>query len=255
MATLVSDIITDAYRESNLIAISATPTTAEVTEGLRLLNRIFYEVFGDEMGEPLETIPLGRNNINRPSGFPYYEDVPYPDWFVPDNTRLALNLSSATTVYLSPIPHDGARFAVQDISGNLATNNLIVNGNGRKIAGATSATLSTNGLVREYFYRADLGEWKQVSDLISSDAWPFPPRFDTMFIVALAMRLNPRHAVDADGQSVEAYRRGLKTFRAQYKQIKEMPSDPGLYRLTGNKQSSDLGGDLANSAFKSGRPL
>lgn len=250
--TLVSSIITDAYRESNLIAISTSPTTAEVTEALRLVNRIFYSVFGTKMGENLSPFPIGRNNIEAPSGYPGYTNTPYSDWIVPDNTQLVLNLTEATTVNLNPAPRDGARLAIQDASGNLATYNLTINGNGRLIEAASSATLSTDSLVREWFFRADLGDWKRISALIASDTWPFPEKYDDLFITALAMRLNPRYSNETGQETIEAYRTGLKAFRAQYRQVAQMGSELGLTRLTSTHRTTDLGGDY--DLFETGRP-
>lgn len=229
--TLVSDIIKDAYRESNLLAISATPTTAESTEALRLLNRVFYSVFGDEMGEPLEDVPIGRNNISAPNNFPGYAVTPTANWVVPDNSLLSVNITSPLTVYLNPSPRDGARLAVQDKSGNFSTHNLTLVGNGRTVEGSTSLTLSTDSVTREWFYRADLGEWKRISSLIAADTFPFPEKFDDLFVTSLAMRLNPRHAVEADPQSFETYKRSLKQFRSKYRQVREMVSEPALTRL------------------------
>ena len=48
MATLVSQIIEDAYREANLIAVGESPTTAQQTEGLRLYNRFITSLFGND---------------------------------------------------------------------------------------------------------------------------------------------------------------------------------------------------------------
>jgi hypothetical protein len=74
--TLVSEIIRDAYRESNLIAITADPTSEEETEGLRLLNRIVSGTYGIDAGEELQVVPIGNNNISRPADYPYYNQVP-----------------------------------------------------------------------------------------------------------------------------------------------------------------------------------
>jgi len=252
--TLVSAIVTSAYRESNLLAISADPTTAQVTEGVTLLNQLFYSVFGDELGENLQALPVGRNNISVPGGYPGYDTLPFSDWAIPDNTRVIANLSGAQTIYLNPNPNDGARLAVLDKSGNFSTNNLTIQGNGRTIGGTTSVVLSTDNIAREWFYRADLGDWKQVSDLVAADTWPFQMKYDTMFITMLAMRLNPRYGTQADPQTVQAMRDGLKKFRAQYKQKTPVDSDPALYRLTGWPKQYNLGGDEAENAFNSGRP-
>ena len=70
--TTVSQLITDAYRESNLIAVNSSPTSPEQTEALRLLNRVVKSLFGNEMGDPLDTIPLGKGNTQTPSNVPLY---------------------------------------------------------------------------------------------------------------------------------------------------------------------------------------
>src|SRR3546814_19127941 len=85
--TLVSQIITDSFRKSNLIAIGTTPTAAQQTEALRYLNRMVKPVFGDEVGEPLTALPIGSLTIDRTSGYPWWDTVPDGDWFVPKNTR------------------------------------------------------------------------------------------------------------------------------------------------------------------------
>jgi hypothetical protein len=251
--TLVSTIIRDAFRESNLIAIAADPTTAEQAEALRLLNRLILSVLGTEMGEQLSPIIIGRNNINRPQGFPWYEQVPdQVDWFVPANSRLFLNLTFPQTVYLDPNPEDGARFAYIDKSGNLNTYPLTINANGRTIDNSFTETDNTNNSVREYFFRADTGNWSVVTPLGLADEMPFPPEFDTLFIVDLAMRLNPRHAQEADTQSIAARNRAERNFKARYRQHREMGSELGLVLLPSIKDKYFDNSRYANAAFDSG---
>ena len=90
--TITQQIITDAYRQSNLLSIGESPSLAQQDEGLRYLNRIVKSVFGNEAGDPLEVFPVGRNHINRPSGYPWHGTTPDNDWYVPKNTRIMLNL-------------------------------------------------------------------------------------------------------------------------------------------------------------------
>lgn len=240
MATLVSDLITDAYRESNLIPIGTTPTSAEVTEGLRLLNRIFFSVIGNEAGDPLTELPIGGQNISSPSGYPIEAWTRNTQWLVPLNKRLMLNLEDPREVRLHPEPSDGSRFAFRDISGNLATYNFTVKGNGRKIAGAAQQVFNTNNTAKEYFYRADLGEWKEIpTALAASDPWFFPPEFDEMFVTALAMRLNPRHGQNMTQESMAVYQRSARQFKARYQQDIPTRSDIGLLRLTNKEAYGD----------------
>lgn len=253
--TTVSTIIRDAYRESNLLAIAADPTTAEVEEGLRLLNRLVASVYGNEMGEPLRPLPIGGEGISRPSGFPFYRSAPdWSDWFLPGDARLTLNLSEPVTVYLNPVPEDGQRFAVQDEAGNLSTTSLTVSGNGRKIDGAPEKVFSTDGENSSYVYRADIGEWKVVSPLTETDDFPFPSEFDDYFVIGLAYRLNPRHATVADPQSTQAFARSRRQFQSRYRQHKTAPSERGLYDLPSSKERYYGFGDRANSLFDYGLP-
>lgn len=251
--TLVSDIIRDAYRESNLISITADPTATEQAEGLRLLNRLVASVRGQEAGEELGEILLGRNNIQRPQGFPYYSGVPdQTSWFVPLNSRLVLNITEPLTVYLDPMPIDGARYAVLDKTGNLSTNNFTVHGNGRTIGGAESITYSTNNANFEYMYRADTGDWLVVTPLITSDTFPFPLDFDDLFVIGLAMRLNPRNGTAMDPQSTAMYSRTMRNFKARYKQSQQMVSELALVRTLGTGRRFYDNTRLGNSLFNSG---
>jgi hypothetical protein len=252
--TLVSEIIRDAYRESNLIAITADPTSEEETEGLRLLNRIVSGTYGIDAGEELQVVPIGNNNISRPADYPYYNQVPeVTDWYVPQNSRLVLNLTASLTVYLPPDPEDGARLAIQDKSDNLATYNLTVVANGRTIGDATSVTLSTDGLNSEYFYNADSGNWAILSPLEADDTFPFPTEFEDLFVIDLAVRLNPRHGVTVDPQSSGRYFKVLKAFKARYRQHREAASELGLLRTSGIKRTG-FDTRRANREFDYGNP-
>lgn len=248
--TTISQIITDAYRESNLIAVGGSPTTAEQTEALRLLNRVVSSLFGNEMGDPLKVLPLGKNNILTPTNVNLYMDD-ILDYYVPANTRLQCNLEAEVTVNLTPHPQDGARFAVVDASNNLATHNLVVYGNGRLIEDATNIVLDVNGLAREWFYRDDLGEWVRLSDLTLESESPFPPEFDDLLITNLALRLAPRQGTDFDIASQTAMTRLEKKFRARYKQTDLVDVEDGLLKLPSRKKWANGGN---GTAFNRGIP-
>jgi hypothetical protein len=181
--TTASDIITAAYRESNLVAAGASPTSVEQAEGLTRLNAILAATPGFQVGEEVSDLNLGGENDQ--------------SWvlqeFVPENVRLVLNIDSGQTLQLHPRPYEGQRLAIVDVAGTLATAPLVLDGNGRRIEGATSVTLDTNGLSRQWFYRADTGSWHRLTGLALDDAMPFPEEFDDYFAILLSMRLNPRH--------------------------------------------------------------
>jgi hypothetical protein len=251
--TLVSEIISDAYRESNLIATGASPTSAEQTEALRLLNRIISSFYGTEAGEELRPFAIGDNNITRPSDYPYDDYINDSQWVVPANTRLMLNLTSALTVYLHPEPEDGARFAFIDKSGNLATHNLTIVGNGKTIASANSVTVSTNSANQEYFYRADTGDWALVSPLEADDTFPFPDEFEDLFVIELAARINPRNGVVLDAQSGSFHSRLMGKFKTRYRQTKPVSSELGLRKLSSSKRTA-FDTRRSNADFTVGHP-
>lgn len=237
--TLISSIISDAFRESNLTAVGASPTTAEQTEALRVLNRFISALFGSKVGEDLKPVNYDTNNVTTTDQVFDYKPF-IDDTYIPSNKRLMLNLTAAVTLYLNPNPQPGERFGVVDMSSNLATRNLILNANGRKIETATSVTLSTNSLSREWFYRDDLGDWKRLADLIASDESPFPSEFDDVLIIGLAMRLVGRNGPALSAESIARYREQLSKFRTRYAQIREPGVDQGLVRLSGAKPNHFL---------------
>jgi hypothetical protein len=230
--TTVRTIVDDAFRQSNLVAVGATPTDAEATEALRYLNRLVKSVFGFEAGEAFSAIPIGGENISRPSGYPWYGTVPDGDWFVPENTRLICNLAETVDLYLHPDPDDGARFALIDSKGDISANPATIYGNGRRIEGATSVVINVDSTDSEWFYRADLANWLKSAPLVDGDTFPFPEEFDDFFITMLAMRINPSYGTSVDQQSMATLARAKTQLRARYAANRPTHSDLGLLRLT-----------------------
>lgn len=229
--TLISTIIADAYRETNLIARGSTPSTGEQEEGLRLLDRYIESLFGNEVGDNLEDQLFGNNsNIDTSTYNNNFENF-VKNWFLPDGYRLKLNLSSAETIKLDPNPEDGARFGIVDASNNLSTYNLTIDGNGSRIEGATDLVLSTDGSSDTWFYRADEGDWKRVTNLALDSESPFPKEFDDVLIIGLAMRLSPRNGPGLKQETVSHYQRILSKFRARYSQVQQKPVEWALLEL------------------------
>ncbi len=228
--TLTSQIISDAYRQSNLIAVGASPTTAESTEALRYLNRLVKSSLGDEVGEPLTAIPIGGANIGRPAGYPWYGTIPDQEWFVPKNTRVVFNLAEPVDLYLHPAPNDGSRFAVTDPGETLATYNATIHGNGQRIDGELSISLYVNGYDAQWVYRADLAEWLIYAPLLEDTVFPFPEEFDDYFITLLAIRLNPSYGATLDDQSNMIFQRAGKQLKARYAQVQPVRSELALIR-------------------------
>lgn len=257
--TTVTDIIKYAFRQSNLIPVGGTPTDAETTEALYYLNTIVSSATGNEIGDPFVSFPIGRNGIQRPAGYPWWNTVPDNNWFVPKNTRIMLNLDSVVELWLHPDPNDGTRFAVIDVLRNLSSYPVVVHGNGRTIEGSTSITLNTDGTDSEWLYRADTGDWVKYAPLVIGDEFPFPKDFDDYFITLLAMRLNPSYGIAIDPQSVETLKNGKSQIRARYAQVMPQRSELALIRPAKLAADRDLWGSSywlyqPNQMFDKGWP-
>lgn len=223
--TLISSIITDAYRESNLIPLGRDPNAAQVTEGLRLINQLFSAVYGDEVGESLQDWPLG--NYGRQSGYeiPLTTDqLTHPTI----NRRLIALNEEALTVYLSLRPQDGSRMAVIDPMGLLSTYPVTLDGNGRTIEGSATILLNTDGASDEWLYRADLGDWVRLTNKIETEQMPFPQDFDTFWTIFLAMRLNPRYGRDMADLSAVIYKSERAKFISRYLQSQPLEIDDSI---------------------------
>jgi hypothetical protein len=215
--TLVSQIITDAYRETNLVPLGATISSNMQTEALNRLNSLVMSVVGNEVADGLSELAIGGD----------FDQTEFAttEVGIPDNVRVMLNLSSATSLDLDPMPFDGQRLAVVDVSGTLGTYNLTLSGNGRNIEGASSLTLNTNSLTRQWLYRSDTGNWAKLTDLITSDQLPFPEEFDDFFIISLAARLNPRYGQTLDPASqLLLFSVLVLSLRARYHSFKQILS-------------------------------
>lgn len=203
----------------------ASVSSTQETEALTLLNSILPATLGFAAGEELRDLNIGGE----------FDQSWAADCHVPENTRLVLNLSAARTVELSPWPYEGQRFAVADAGANLATYNLIVDGNGRRIETTATVTLSTSSLSRQWFYRGDTANWQRLDGLVAADTMPFPTEFDDYFIILLAMRLNPRHGRDL-AQASAAYLGTMTTqMEARYRRPRPV-QDWGSLGLLGESR-------------------
>jgi len=257
--TLVSEIITDAYRQSNLLAIGVSPTALQQEEALRYLNRLLKSVFGNEAGDPLTSFPIGRGHIQRPSGYPWWDTVPDNDWYVPSDTRAMLNIDRSVDLWLNPAPCDGARFQAIDAGKNLSEFPVTIHGNGASIEDQFEIVLDTDGINQTWFFQADIANWVRYSPITSTDLFPFPEEFDDYFISLLAMRLNPSYGTMMDDQSKEIMRRSKSQLAARYTQIIPVRSEFGLIRMPRMAADRDIWGTEysyynPNSMFEKGWP-
>lgn len=227
MTTALS-IISDAYRESNITPAGTTLNATMEAEGFGRLLTLIASALGDDVGSPLSDWPIGNENYqDSMSGWSSSQ------WAYPRaNVRLVLNLGAADTVYMPFQPEDGARVGLVDSGGNLATYPLTLSGNGRSIEDAASITVDSDGLAREWFFRADLGGWVRVTDLADTAAeMPFPKEFDDYWIIRLAMRLNPRFGRSLSDETKARLAEVTAQIQSRYHQRRVIHAEPGALQM------------------------
>lgn len=237
--TLVSALLRRAYRVSNLIPLAQSAlTSAQEEEGLALLNSFVMGVVGNGAGEELSDLLVGGENDQ--------------SWLLsggcPADVRLVFNLSSAQTIELHPYPYEGQRLAVVDAGYSLDTCNATLDGNGRRIEAAATVALSTEGLSRQWLYRADTGNWVRITDLEAADTFPFPVEFDIYFQTQLALLLNPSYGQSIAPETSAAMMEVENRFRARYRKPRPVEGVESL-GLMGQRQST-----ATTNAFNRGRP-
>lgn len=226
--TTTSEIIKDAYRESNLIGLGATVTDAQNTEALPRLTSLISGVYGFDLGERLEDWMVGYSGQISPDHIWSETDWVYPI----ANSRVLLNHTTSQTLYLPLTPDNGARIQVIDVNSVLATYNVVVDGNGRLINGAATETLSTDGLNRVYMFDSDVSGWVTVSGLALGDEMPFPTEFDDYFILKLAGRLNPRYGRSLSDLSLARLGEVKEQLEARYRQKRTMPAQRAVLQIS-----------------------
>lgn len=219
---LASDIIRRAFRESNLIPIGQAPNANQMSEGIELLNSLILSTVGNEVSDGFDEIIIGGD----------FDQSELLINYLPVNTRIVFStLDGPIALGLNPYPKDGHRIAIVDTDGNISTNTVTLEGNGRTIEGASSVTVDTDLMNRQWMYRADSGNWVRISELVSADPMPFPTEFDDYFSTMLAMRLNPRFSQQIPQEVMQALTRQRSQLRARYAQIRELESDLYPYDL------------------------
>lgn len=228
--TTAQTIINSAYYELNIVGIGETPTTAQSAVGLTRLNEVLGYILGGTAGEFLQPWPLG--NHGRESSdyiFPSQLQLANP---VPNVTLIQTAVGGPSTIYFPAGRGDGARMAVIDPYSRLAANPLVLDGNGVTIESAATVTVNTNGLRREWIYRADTGNWLRIQDLSLSSDVPFPAEFDLYLYLSLAFRLQPPAGVKVSDFTMQMFQRVEKKFQARYIQQAPLKNDPSLDFMT-----------------------
>lgn len=215
MSTL-SEIVQRAFRESQILDINRPPSTLQEAEAVTILRGIILR----HIRPAVTSIWLGDlTGIKEQKGVILKDFAQYAqNTAVPQDCYVNLLLQEAKTLMLPPSPGDGARLTFIDVASTLATNPLTVTGNGNLIAGNPTATLSTNNENTSFMFRRDLANWIPISpaSLVGSAQMPFTEEFDDLFVIELAMRLNPRYGKELNAVTIEVFQDIRSRFKGRY---------------------------------------
>lgn len=238
--TTARALVTQAFREGNIIPIGRAPTDPEFAEGLVRLNRYIEGVYGHELGEnladwiapsPQRTAPVAANFPQLPyptsvdfsaTAYPLANDAslnvtPFP----PKNSRIVWG-GVAMTVWFPEQPDPGTRMALVQGSGvgdsGTPGAQLVLDGNGRTIEGAPQQNFANPVEPRQWLYREETGDWVAAVPLGLDDECPFPSEFDDLWVVMLAMRLAPRFGKTTAPETQAIAAKMLGKLKARYRQ-------------------------------------
>jgi hypothetical protein len=215
MSTL-SEIVQRAFRESQILDINRPPSASQEAEAVTILRGIILR----NIRPAIQTIWLGNlSAIKEQKGVILKNFTHYtPNIAVPQDCYVNLLLDNATTLLLPPSPGDGSRLTFIDVVSTLATNPLTVIGNGNLIAGNPTATLATNNENTTFMFRRDLANWIPISpaSLVATAQMPFTEEFDDLFVIELAMRLNPRYGKELNAVTIEVFQEIRSRFKGRY---------------------------------------
>lgn len=253
--TVISAVVADAFREGNILAVGKTPTPAQATEALNLLDQLFATVYGSDAGEKLIDWPLG--NFGLPADMSPLPYAPARLAHPPLNSRLVALNEAPMTVELPPEPQDGTRYAIVDPNGRLAAVPVTISAVGRTIEGAPSVVVNAIGPDAEivWIYLSDTGNWARVVGVTAASPMPFPKRWDRMFTLLLAMRLAPRYGRQLDGSSAAFLKRDQRDFVNRYLQSAPLERNGDISYPFMSIQSFNSGRAFSSTrAFGAGRP-
>ncbi|MBL4753627.1 MAG: hypothetical protein JKY52_08565 [Flavobacteriales bacterium] len=212
--TSLTTIMTEAYaRIGNKPSGNPIPDE-KAARGIRVLNSILDGLPSRGVGDILTTRRIDSS------------------FAVLNPSIIHVIATGAVTLTMPKKPHDGYRVKILDVGTNFSTNNLTVDRNGWLIAGAASnVVLSTNGQSKEYFFRADLGDWKDITQpLLGGNEIPYPVEHDDGLEAILALRLAENTGSEVTPLLVNAASVGLSRLRARYLPDLTVNLDYALYR-------------------------
>lgn len=226
------EIVTEAFRDGNLIPITASLTDQQLSQGLNKLNGFINNLYGFELGEQLRDWPLPpQNDAATQARFPLepaderLRPTVYP--FPPPNARILMGVRSRENLTMPQSPDDGARMEFVDINSN-DPSEIVLDTNGRQFNGQTGTLILTpqelNG--QRYLYRAELGNWRLIQTYTADmDVDALPDQFDDLLVLSVLDRIGPSFGRELTPPQNARRRRHLRQLQSQYYQTVRIPVD------------------------------
>lgn len=213
--TTLQVIIERSYKETQICAYNVSPTQDQLDAALPLLQGILER----RTRPPILTCWLGQTNeLKSQRGAIFRNFTQFAGQYaLPQDIYLNCLLDTAQIVRLAPSPGDGARQVFLDTSQSFATSPLTLLGNGNRIDGGSDYILSTNGQTLSLLYREDLAEWLVLpAEYGLSQNLPYPAQFDDLFVIELALRLDPRYGKELSEITANTYQELSSHFKGRY---------------------------------------
>lgn len=229
--TTVLDTIAGALRACRVLGAGRTPKAPDAAFGLEAFQNLIDHLAG--YGASYEWTDARCDSA---------EEISVDE---PGARRQVKTSAGAITITLPRQPRDGARFAVVDVDRTFDTNNLTINSNGMRFdatldangaptgGSITTTALSTQGLVRSWMYRADLGAWIRLSELTLSSFVPYPVEFNRSFKAMLAVEMKDEYGVDLSDETLRHADIGYARLSSRYVDV--LPSYCDAALLRGNR--------------------
>lgn len=228
----IAEILEKSFFEAGLTTELQHATPTQTRNAMDTISDVIAFAYGTTVGEKLNPWPLGNFGRSTQSRtLPTLQVLQRP-WI---NSELVAVNEEAMTVYLPVDPSDGARVGLIDPFSRLASVPITLDGNGRTIEAAATKLLNTNGTNTTWLYRADLGNWAKLSPLLITDDLPFPADYNRMFIILMAMHLNPAYGRNISSTQAQFLKGYQQQFQARY--VQSQPLEINTDISFGTRQS------------------
>lgn len=208
MATLRATI-TLALRRLGVLGPGQRPDAQQEEDAVAAANRLLRGLVGLGLSHPVRHLETDQS-VQLSADWP---------------AQRLLCMVGGITIQLPPRAADGARIIILDVNGLAAASPITVTTDGPKIEGAASPlSLNTAGVDRALMFRADLGDWRRVSDLTIDDILPFPDDLEEAWTITLMNACESLFDAEMRPSDARMIAPAMKRFRARY--MKPWPLRP-----------------------------